>query len=86
MNGGINDLTENLYDHWILFWYCKFIFKNENMSIFQPYVKLIITNNVEQWGAQVLLSINWKISKCWYIYFWNILVLKSLNTNDNQSC
>lgn len=86
MNGGINNFMENLYDHWILFWYCRFIKTNENISIFQPYVRLIVTNNVEQWGAQVLLSINWKTSKCWYIYFWNILALKSLDTNDNQSC
>ncbi len=86
MNGGIYDFMENLYDHWILFWYCRFIKTNENISIFQRYVRLIVANNVEEWGAQVLLIINWKISKCWSIHFWNILVLKSLNTNDNQSC
>ncbi len=65
MNGGIYDLMENLYDHWVFFWFCKFIFYNANMSVFQPYVRLTVANNVEQWGDQVFLSINWKISKCW---------------------
>jgi hypothetical protein len=57
------------------------IYQYSNVMLY--WLLLII---VEQWGAQVLLSINWKISKCWSIYFWNIHVLKSLNTNDNQSC
>jgi hypothetical protein len=43
-----------LYDCGILFWYCRIQKTNENISIFQPYVNLIVIDSVEQGEARVI--------------------------------
>jgi hypothetical protein len=40
------EINENLYDHGILFWYCKNQGTYENRLIFWTYVRLAIADNV----------------------------------------
>jgi hypothetical protein len=47
------EINENLYEHGILFWYCKIQGTNENRLIFWTYVRLVIADNVEpKFGMQ----------------------------------
>jgi hypothetical protein len=54
INGSENDFMKKLYDHGTLFWCCKIQGTNETRLIFWAYVSVIVTNNVEQHGAQVV--------------------------------
>lgn len=53
INGSENDFIEHLYDYGILFWYCNIHRTNGNISIFQPYVSLIVIGNAKQYRNQV---------------------------------
>jgi hypothetical protein len=51
INGSGNDFMENLYDHGILFWYCRNQGTNEYILIFQPHMlvwlSLVVQSSVE---------------------------------------
>jgi len=51
--GKLNDFMGHLYDCGILFWYCNIQRTNGNISIFQPYVSLIVIGNAKQYGNQL---------------------------------
>jgi hypothetical protein len=48
-----NDFMKNLYDHKILFWYCKIQGKKWKYISISTLCQLIIIGNVEQCRAQV---------------------------------
>jgi hypothetical protein len=53
------EISENLYDHGMLFWYCKIQGTYENRLIFWTSVRLIIADNVEpKFGKQSIVIDN----------------------------
>jgi hypothetical protein len=54
INGSENDFMKQLYVRGTLFWCCMIQGTNQTRLIFWAYVSVIVTNNVEQHGAQVV--------------------------------
>jgi hypothetical protein len=78
INGSEDDFMKKLYDHGTLIWCHMIQGTNETRLIFWAYVSVIVSNNVEQHGAQVVGRQQLWSFKTKTIYIYKLKVLNGL--------